>query len=114
MLDLGLTTFAETARTNAFRYVMPGVPVPIDLLATVAGIEPASPVWNRRIAPHLGSLKWIEGKMPHPLGTIGFRLQRNRANGISGEIRLPKRLNGTFEWKGKTILLKPGAQKVRL
>jgi hypothetical protein len=115
MLDMGLTTFAERPEpTRSDCHAWSASPN-YDLLATVAGIEPASPGFKSvKIAPHLGSLQWAEGKMPHTSGTISFSFKRNGEKGINGEITLPKGLYGTFEWNGKIMQLKPGAQKVRL
>jgi hypothetical protein len=115
MLDLGLTTFAERQEpTRSDCHAWSASPN-YDLLATVAGIEPASPGFKTiRIAPHLGSLQWVDGKMPHPSGEIRFSLKRNGTGGLNGEITLPKGLQGTFEWQGKTIPLKGGGQKIRL
>jgi hypothetical protein len=115
MLDLGLTTFAERPEpTRSDCHAWSASPN-YDLLATIAGIEPASPGFKTiRVAPHLGTLQWVDGKMPHPSGEIRFSLKRNGTAGLNGEIILPKGLQGTFEWQGKTILLKGGSQKIRL
>ncbi len=107
MLDLGLTTFAEKPDpTRSDCHAWSASPN-YDFLATVAGIEPASPGFKTvKIEPHLGSLKEIHGKMPHPNGIILFQLERSGRNGIKGEITLPENLEGTFYWKGKKLQLK--------
>jgi hypothetical protein len=85
-----------------------------DFLATIAGIEPASPGFKTvKIEPHLGELKFIEGKMPHPAGTISFNLKQKGEKGIEGEITLPENLKGTFIWNGKIMKLE-GKSKIEL
>jgi len=115
MLDLGLTTFAEEPDpTRSDCHAWSSSPN-YNFLATVCGIEPAEPGFKSvRIAPALGSLTWVEGRMPHPLGDIKVRLQRRGDDGVSGEITLPARLTGTFVWKDKEIPLRSGAQNINL
>ena len=114
MLGLGLTTFAEKPDpTRSDCHAWSASPN-YDFLATVAGIEPASPGFKTvKIEPHLGTLTQIEGKMPHPNGTIFLQLKRKGISGIEGEIELPGDLKGTFFWNGKTLKL-AGRTKVEL
>ena len=114
MLGLGLTTFAEKPDpTRSDCHAWSASPN-YDFLATVAGIEPASPGFKTvKIEPHLGALTQIEGKMPHPAGAILYKLKRNGNSGIEGEIELPENLSGTFIWNGKTLKL-TGKTKVDL
>ncbi|UCH62506.1 MAG: alpha-L-rhamnosidase N-terminal domain-containing protein [Fidelibacterota bacterium] len=113
MLALGLTTFAEEPDpTRSDCHAWSSSPN-YNFLATVCGIEPAEPGFKSvRIAPALGSLTWVEGQMPHPLGDIKVRLQRKGREGIMGEITLPAKLAGTFIWKEKEIQLRSGVQKI--
>jgi hypothetical protein len=106
MLGLGLTTFAEKPDpTRSDCHAWSASPN-YDFLATIAGIEPASPGFKTvKIEPHLGELTEIEGKMPHPNGSIFFKLKRIGNSGVEGEITLPGNLTGTFVWKGKTLKL---------
>lgn len=114
MLGLGLTTFAEKPDpTRSDCHAWSASPN-YDFLATVAGIEPASPGFKTvKIEPHLGALTQIEGKMPHPKGTVTFQLKRKGEKGIVGEIILPENLTGTFFWNGKTLNL-TGKTKIEL
>ncbi len=106
MLGLGLTTFAEKPDPSRSDCHAWSASPNYDFLATIAGIEPASPGFKTvKIEPHLGTLTQIEGKMPHPAGTIFFQLKRKGNSGIEGEITLPENLNGTFIWNGKTLNL---------
>ena len=85
MLKMGLTTFAENPEpTRSDCHAWSASPN-YDLLATVCGIEPAEPGFKSvRIEPHLGPLTWVEGKMPHPLGEITVRFERDGKTGIKG------------------------------
>ena len=114
MLSLGLTTFAEKPDpTRSDCHAWSASPN-YDFLATIAGIEPASPGFKTvKIEPHLGTLTQIEGKMPHPAGTILFNLKRKGNSGIEGDIELPGDLKGTFVWNGKTMKLE-GKTKIEL
>ena len=114
MLSLGLTTFAEKPDpTRSDCHAWSASPN-YDFLATIAGIEPASPGFKTvKIEPHLGTLTQIEGKMPHPAGTILFNLKRKGNSGIEGDIELPGDLKGTFVWNGKKMKLE-GKTKIEL
>ncbi len=115
MLKIGLTTFAENPEpTRSDCHAWSASPN-YDLLATVCGIMPAEPGFKSvKIEPHLGPLTWVEGKMPHPLGQISVRLERNGKTGIKANITLPPGLTGKFVWNGKSVDLKPGPQSVAL
>jgi hypothetical protein len=114
MLDLGLTTFAEQPEpTRSDCHAWSASPV-YELLATVCGIEPDSPGFRTvRIEPHLGGLQRAAGTVPHPQGEIEVSLER-QAQGLVASIALPAGVSGRFLCKGKTTLLKPGAQTLTL
>ena len=113
MLNIGLTTFAENpepARSDCHAW---SASPDYDFLATICGIMPSSAGFATvTIKPALGELTTINGSMPHPLGNIVVSLQRKGANGIEGQVTLPSALTGNFIWKGKTIVLKSGVQKI--
>lgn len=115
MIDIGLTTFAETPEpTRSDCHAWSAHPN-YDLLATVCGIMPASPGFQTvNIEPHLGELEFVEGKMPHPKGDIVLKLKRTKNDGIDGIIILPDGLNGKFKWNGREIKLSGGQQKIKL
>jgi alpha-L-rhamnosidase len=57
----------------------------------VLGIQPLEPGFKRvRIQPQLGSLKWVEGSYPTPLGAIQVRHERKADGSISSKIKAPK------------------------
>jgi len=53
-----------------------------------------------RIAPHLGSLRRVEGSIPHPDGAIDVALVRRGENGLTATVTLPAAATGVFEWRG--------------
>jgi hypothetical protein len=115
MLAMGLTTFAENPEpTRSDCHAWSASPN-YDLLATVCGIVPDAPGFARvRIAPALGELSRVSGKMPHPAGEIGVSFAKNGAKGLTGEVTLPAGLTGKLVWQGKEIPLKSGKQTVSL
>ena len=112
MIDMGLTTFAETPEpTRSDCHAWSSSPN-YDLLATVCGVEPAAPGFAQvRIAPHPGHLKRIKGVVPHPLGNIVVDLQCE-GDVLSGRVVLPDDLPGTFVWEGKSQRLHAGDNKI--
>lgn len=113
MLERGLTTFAEKPDpTRSDCHAWSASPV-YELLATVCGIEPASPGFATvRVEPHLGNLQRAEGVVPHPRGEIRVKFKRTGSRGITGEITLPEGVTGDFRWNGKTTALQAGVQSI--
>lgn len=114
MLARGLTTFAEKPDpTRSDCHAWSATPV-YELLATVCGIEPASPGFATvRIEPHLGPLQRAAAKMPHPRGEITVTLRRE-GTGLRAEVTLPEGVTGEFTWGGKTVALHAGSQGLSL
>ena len=78
------------------------------------GIDSDAPGFKKvKIEPHLGDLKNVSGKMPHPDGSIlaNYKLVNGKWN---IELTLPERTSGRFIWKGKTYPLKPGTNNFNL
>ena len=113
MIDTGLTTFAETPDpTRSDCHAWSASPV-YYFLSLVSGIKPASPGFKTvRIEPNLGNLKTINASLPHKLGEIRVKLQKDDENRLWGEIILPAHLNGVFIWKGEKRQLKEGISKI--
>ncbi|HEY5507248.1 MAG TPA: alpha-L-rhamnosidase C-terminal domain-containing protein, partial [Paludibacter sp.] len=113
MVDAGLTTFAETPDpTRSDCHAWSASPV-YYFLSLVSGIKPASPGFKTvRIEPNLGSLKNIDATMPHKLGTIRIKLQRDDKNNLRGEVTLPIHLDGVFIWNGVQMQLKGGITSI--
>jgi hypothetical protein len=112
MLASGLTTFAEKLDpTRSDCHAWSASPV-YEMLATVCGIEPASPGFATvRIQPHLGKLTRAEGVVPHPRGEIRVTLMR-QGSGVRAELTLPEGVSGEFVWNGQRRPLQPGPQTV--
>lgn len=113
MIDIGLSTFAETPEpTRSDCHAWSSSPN-YDLLATVCGVEPSSPGFKTvRIAPHPGTLTQIRGVVPHPQGDIVVELQPDGER-LSGRVTLPGTLTGDFVWHGKKRRLTPGENVIR-
>jgi len=113
MLDTGLTTFAETPDpTRSDCHAWSASPV-YYFLSLVSGIKPDAPGFKSvRIEPNLGNLKNIDATMPHQLGLIHVKLQKDKENHLSGEITLPIQLDGVFIWNGVQMQLKGGTNEI--
>jgi hypothetical protein len=113
MVDTGLTTFAETPDpTRSECHAWSASPV-YYFLSLVSGIKPNTPGFKSvRIEPNLGNLKNIDATMPHQLGTIHVKLQKDKENQITGEITLPIHLDGVFIWNGVQRPLRGGTNKI--
>jgi hypothetical protein len=99
MMRDGMTTFGELAKNPRSDCHPWGASPGFELLATVAGIEPASPGFRTvRIEPSLGSLQHVHALMPHPLGPIEVWLDRT-GDGLNARVSLPPGLAGVFVWK---------------
>jgi alpha-L-rhamnosidase len=114
MLADGLTTFAETpGNPRSDCHAWSAHPL-IDLLATVAGVEPASPGFARvRIAPHLGDLHTLDASMPTPHGTVAasYRVVDGK---LTADLTLPSGISGDFVWNGRSVALHAGTQHLVL
>jgi alpha-L-rhamnosidase len=110
MLALGLTTWAETPEpTRSDCHAWTAHPN-FDLLATVAGIEPAVAGFHEvAIRPHLGSLKRLKAELLHPQGVISVAYQRD-GESLVADVTLPEKLTGWFYWDGKKVPLHGGRQ----
>jgi alpha-L-rhamnosidase len=113
MIATGLTTFAETpdpARSDCHAWSASPV---YYFLSLVSGIKPASPGFKTlRIEPNLGNLKNIDAAMPHKLGNIHVKLQKDNEHRLRGEITLPIQLVGVFIWNGVQRQLSGGKNEI--
>lgn len=116
VLEDGLTTIPEkpTDDTRSDAHAWGSHPV-LGMLTTICGITPLEPGFKSvRIAPHLGSLEFAQGTIPHPLGEIVVDLKRRGPAGITGTVTLPPGLTGHFEWHGNSRPLDSGRTKIEL
>jgi hypothetical protein len=115
MLDLGLSTWAETpdlaARSDCHAW---SAHPNYDLLTLVAGIKPGSPGFKTvRLEPHLGTLDRLNAAMPHPKGEIAVSYRR-LGDKVGASVTLPAGLTGELVWRGKTYALASGPQELTL
>ena len=114
MLDLGLSTWAETPEpTRSDCHAWSASPN-YDLLTIVAGIRPGAPGFKKvRIEPHLDGLHQLNASIPHPNGTIetSYRLDGGR---WTTTVTLPQGIDGQFTWKSKLVPLHSGVQTISL
>jgi glycogen debranching enzyme len=114
MLDLGLSTWAETpepARSDCHAW---SASPNHDLLTIVAGIQPGAPGFKEvRIEPHLDGLHQLKASMPHPNGMIEASYQVD-GNSWVATVTLPPGLAGKLVWKDKLWPLHTGRQTLTL
>ena len=113
MVNSGLSTFAETPDpTRSDCHAWSASPV-YYFLSLVSGIQPASPGFKTvRIEPSFGSLKKIDATVPHKLGSIRVKLQKDDKNSLHGEVTLPIHLGGVFIWNGVQKQLEGGINNI--
>jgi hypothetical protein len=83
----------------------------------VCGIRPQTPGFKTvYIQPYLGKLENIEGRLfiPSFNDYIEINMQRTGESGISGIVKLPEGMTGSFKWKEETIQLISGKQNISL
>lgn len=114
MLDLGLSTWAETPEpTRSDCHAWSASPN-YDLLTVVAGVHPASPGFATvLLQPHLKGLHRLDASMPHPRGMIEMHYRRGEAD-WRASVTLPTGVTGTLEWGGKELPLHAGSQTLTL
>jgi hypothetical protein len=115
MLQNGLTTFSEwEVQPRSDCHAWSASPN-YHLLSLVCGILPDSPGFRTVIiAPQLGPLRWVKGKMPHPRGTLLTDFKRSANGRLTGSVTLPEGVTGKLRWNGKELPLKNGKQEVKL
>jgi hypothetical protein len=113
MLELGLSTWAETEDpTRSDDHAWSAHPN-YDLLTLVAGIRPASPGFRTvMVSPHLGGLRDFAARMPHPAGDIAVHYKETGGR-WDVLVALPPGLTGTFSWHGREAPLSPGENRLQ-
>jgi alpha-L-rhamnosidase len=112
MLANGLTTWAEKPEpTRSDCHAWSSSPN-YELFRTVLGIDSAAPGFKKvMIRPYLGSLRNVNGSIPHPNGEIEVKLGLNQGK-LQAEVKLPKGVSGQFEWQGKSRALQAGLNRL--
>lgn len=109
-IDRGLTTASETGFPSHDRsdcHAWSAHPSYF-ILNSVCGIKPADIGFTKVIvAPHLGKLTYVKASIPHIYGRISteYKVFKGR---LFAKISLPESMEGTFNYKNKSILLKKG------
>ena len=110
-IRLGLTTWAEQPEPARSDCHAQGASPNIELYRIVLGIDTDGPGFSRvLIAPHLGSLKRAEGRIPHPKGEISVSYVVGPTGKRIARINLPAGVSGRFHWRGQQKSLKAGNQ----
>ena len=113
-MALGLTTWAEKPEPSRSDCHAWSTSPNVEFFRTILGIESQAPGFKEvRIAPSLGELKEVSGKMPHPEGFISVSYQK-KGKELIADIELPAHTQGTFIWEGKEYPLNSGKQTVRV
>ena len=115
-IQMGLTTWAEMSDVDQSRSDCHawGASPNIEFYRILLGIDSDGLGFSKvKIEPHLGEIKKISGKIPHPNGevVVDYHYQENKWK-IS--LSLPKSTTGSFIWKGKTYPLIAGVNKFSL
>ena len=80
--------------------------------ASLAGIRPAAPGFRSvLIEPCPGKLGEIHSKLPHPRGFVEADMYFDARGGCRAVLSLPPGTPGTFRWRGKDYMLKPGESR---
>jgi len=109
-LDYGLTTFPEHGiNSRSDCHAWSSHPM-YNLLHIVCGVSSARPGFKSvQVAPQLGPLKFAEGRVTHPYGTIATRYEKNPEGTLECQVTLPDDLTGTLVWKGNIYPLAGGS-----
>lgn len=113
-IALGLTTWGETSEVATTRSDCHawGASPNVEFFRTVLGISSAAPAFREVVVePHLGRLKKIGGRMPHPQGLIEVSYRRSGGR-LDARIVLPEGIPGRLVWKGKSYPLKGGENDI--
>ena len=112
MLANGMSTFGETDINPRSECHGWSASPDFDFLHTVAGIYPDRPGFRTvTIAPNFGYLNFMKVDFPHPDGMISINLKKEMQK-VTGSILMPAKITGKFIWRGKTIQLKSGENKI--
>ncbi|KPM46742.1 alpha-L-rhamnosidase-related protein [Jiulongibacter sediminis] len=113
-MDIGLTTWGEDTDANTTRSDCHawGASPNIEFYRTILGIKSGAPGFEKIVfEPHLGDLKKIAGKMPHPKGMISVDYDLDKGQAI---LSLPQGVTGEFLWNHKSVRMTSGENKVSL
>lgn len=113
-ISMGMTTWGETSDVNGTRSDCHawGASPNIEIFRTVLGIDSAAPGFSKvKIEPHLGTIREIGGKIPHPLGYISVNYSYIRKE-MKAKITLPKGVTGVFRFNSHDYPLQGGENEI--
>ena len=114
MIANGMTTYGETDINPRSECHAWSSSPNFDFLHTVAGIYPGEHSFKSVIIePNLGKLNKLEAEFPHPQGMIKVSYAKT-GDQMDAEVLLPEGLKGEFKWKGKSVKLIAGKQKISI
>lgn len=112
-MSLGLTTWAETSEPSRSDCHAWGASLNIDFFSILLGIKSDMPGFKKTtIAPCLGTLKKVQGSIPHPNGCISVSYKVDKE--LKAIISLPEGVSGKFVWKDKEYTLYSGIQNITI
>ncbi|HTX17949.1 MAG TPA: alpha-L-rhamnosidase C-terminal domain-containing protein [Bacteroidota bacterium] len=115
-LRYGMTTWGETSDLSQTRSDCHawGASPNIELFRTVLGVESDAPGFARvQISPHLGTLTFANGEIPHPQGKIRVNYSQGE-KGWTVTVTIPEKITGLLLWGKKTYTLKGGENRFLL
>lgn len=112
-MALGLTTWAEMPEPSRSDCHAWGSSPNIEFFRIVLGIDSAAPGFGKVVvAPNLCGLKEVSGSIPHPCGEVSASFKLGADGALHGEITLPEGVTGEFVWKGESVKLDSGTNKI--
>lgn len=115
-IELGMTTYGEDSNVENTRSDCHawGASPNIEFYRIMLGIDSDAPYFEKvKIEPNLGSIKKVNGEIPHPSGKISVSYDNSGSN-LKAEITLPENVPGIFIWKGKSYDLVGGRNTINV
>ena len=114
LIELGFSTFPEypDVNTRSDCHAWSAYPA-YEMLHIICGIQIARPGFEKVvIKPALGTLQWVNGKMPCKDGYIEVNLKKTDGK-LTGNITIPEGISALAEINDKTLDLKPGENVIK-
>jgi hypothetical protein len=114
-LDNGFTTFPEHGiESRSDCHAWSAHPI-YDFLNITCGVKPTSPGFKSvEIAPQLGQLNIVQGKIVHPQGEIAVSFVKDEKGFYNSTIHLPEKITGELLFKQKKYKLAGGENNFQL
>jgi alpha-L-rhamnosidase len=115
-IAMGMTTWAEISDINNTRSDCHawGASPNIELCRIVLGIDSDAPGFKKiKITPHLGTLAYASGTIPHPSGNISVGYEKD-GNNWKISATIPANTPAYLLWNGKKYELRQGKNSLAL